>query len=156
MSWHRQTAKAKRSKVGLVAELPISPLIDVVFLLLFYFLVSATVEKQETDISFNLPGTIKQNEPLEMPDEQIVQLREDGQVIVNDYPYDSPSALLYRDLETRLHRFRQASEANLVEARITIAPNDKMPHEMVAKVMDAFLVDKECFWPGTLNEQGLN
>ena len=137
MSWHRQTAKAKRSKVGLVAELPISPLIDVVFLLLFYFLVSATVEKQETDISFNLPGTIKQDEPLEMPDEQIVQLREDGQVIVNDYPYDSPSLLRYRDLETMLHRFRQASEAILVEARITIAPNDKTPHEMVVKVMDA-------------------
>ena len=137
MSWHRQTAKAKRSKVGLVAELPISPLIDVVFLLLFYFLVSATIEKQETDISFNLPGTIKQDERLEMPDEQIVQLREDGRVIMNDYPYDSPSALRYRDLETMLHRFQQASEANLVEARITIAPNDKTPHEMVVKVMDA-------------------
>ena len=31
-------------------------------------------------------GNDKQDEPLEMPDEQIVQLREDGQVIVNDYP----------------------------------------------------------------------
>ena len=36
-----------------------------------------------------------------------------------------------------LPRFRQASEANLVEARITIATNDKTPHEMVVKVMDA-------------------
>ena len=137
MSRRHQSAEAKRSKRGLVAELPISPLIDVVFLLLFYFLVSATIEKQETDISFNLPGMIKQAEPVEIPDEQIVQVREDGQAIVNDYPYDNPTALRYRDLETMLHRFRQASEANLVEARITIAPNDKTPHEMVVKVMEA-------------------
>ena len=127
----------KRAKRGLVAELPISPLIDVVFLLLFYFLVSATIEKQETDISFNLPGTIKQSEPLEMPDEQVVQVMEDGQAVVNDYSYDSPAALRYRELETMLRRFRQSSEANLVEPRITIAPNDKTPHEMVVKVMDA-------------------
>ena len=74
---------------------------------------------------------------MEMPDEQIVQLREGGQAIVDDYPYASPSALRYRDLETRLHRFRQANEANLVEARITMAPNGKTPNEMVVKVMDA-------------------
>lgn len=137
MSKRSHPGKSDRSKRGLVAELPISPLIDVVFLLLFYFLVSATIEKQETDISFTLPGAIKQSEPLEMPDEQVVQVMEDGQALVNDYPYDNPAALRYQELETMLHRFRQASEANLVEPRITIAPNDKTPHEMVVKVMDA-------------------
>jgi len=137
MSKGHNSGKSKRSKRGIVAELPISPLIDVVFLLLFYFLVSATIEKQETDISFTLPGAIKQSEPLEMPDEQVVQVMEDGQAMVNDYPYDNPAATRYRELETMLHRYRQASEANLVEPRITIAPNDKTPHEMVVKVMDA-------------------
>ena len=98
MSRRHHSAEAKRSKRGLAAELPISPLIDVVFLLLFYFLVCATIEKQETDISFNLPGMIKQAEPVEIPNEQIVQVREDGQAIVNDYPYDNPTAR-YRDLK---------------------------------------------------------
>jgi len=36
-----------------------------------------------------------------------------------------------------LNRFREASESNLVEARITLAPDDKTAHEMVVKVMDA-------------------
>ena len=74
---------------------------------------------------------------MEMHDGQIVQVREDGQAIVNDYPNDNPTALRCQNLETMLHRFRQASEANLVEVRITIAPNDKTPHEVVVKVMDA-------------------
>lgn len=118
-------------------ELPIAPMIDIVFLLLFYFMVSATIQKQEADISFSLPGKIRQDEPIEMPDEQIVQILANGQAIVNEYPYDSPEAPRYRQLETMLNRFREASEMNLSEARITLAPDDRTAHEMVIKVMDA-------------------
>lgn len=112
-------------------------MIDVVFLLLFYFMVSATIQKQEADISFSLPGRIQQDEAIEMPDEQIVQILANGKALVNDYPYDSPEVPRYWQLETMLNRFREASESNLVEARITLAPDDKTAHEMVVKVMDA-------------------
>ena len=46
-------------------EIPIAPLIDAVFLLLIYFMVTSSLEKQEADISFELPGTVEQEEPLE-------------------------------------------------------------------------------------------
>ena len=72
-----------------------------------------------------------------MPDEQIVQILANGQALVNDYPYDSPEAPRYWQLETMLNRFWEASESNLVEARITLAPDDKAAHEMVVKAMDA-------------------
>lgn len=136
MSVSGKTSKRKRIRIGNL-ELPIAPMIDVVFLLLFYFMVSATIQKQEADISFSLPGRIQQDAPVEMPDEQIVQILSNGQAIVNDYPYDSPEAPRYRQLETMLNRFREASESNLVEARITVAPDDRTAHEMVVKVMDA-------------------
>jgi len=136
MNIKRSSKKGKRVRIGNL-ELPIAPMIDVVFLLLFYFMVSATLQKQEADISFSLPGRIQQDEAIEMPDEQIVQILANGQALVNDYPYDSPEAPRYRQLETMLNRFREASESNLVEARITLAPDDKTAHEMVVKVMDA-------------------
>ena len=132
-----RSGKSRSRRPGESKELPIAPLIDIVFLLLFYFLVSATIQKQETDISFELPGVVKQEQPIEMPDEQIVKVLENGQAVVNDYLYDNPNAARYLELETMLRRFRQASEANLVEARITIAPDDRAAHEMVVKVMDA-------------------
>ena len=128
----------KRGKVRFGnVELPIAPMIDVVFLLLFYFMVSATIQKQEVDISFSLPGRVQQDAPIEMPDEQIVRIMADGQALVNDYAYDSPDLPRYYQLETMLNRFREASESNQVEARITIAPVDTARHEMVLKVMDA-------------------
>ena len=136
MNIKRSSKRGKRVRIGIL-ELPIAPMIDVVFLLLLYFMVSATLQKQEADISFSLPGRIQQDEAIEMPDEQIVQILANGQALVNDYPYDSPEAPRYWQLETMLNRFREASESNLVKARITLAPDDKAAHEMVVKVMDA-------------------
>ena len=136
MSVKAGTAKGKRKRIGNL-ELPITPMIDIVFLLLFYFLVSATIQKQEADISFSLPGRIQQDTPIEMPDEQVIQIRADGQAIVNDFAYDGPADARYVQLEKMLHRFREASASNLVDARITIAPDDQTAHAMIVKVMNA-------------------
>ena len=125
--------KRSEDKVGV----PIAPMIDVIFLLLIYFMVSSTLERQEADLSFQLPGTVEQEAPLDLPDEQIIEIRENGQVIVNEYPYDSPDALHLGELTTMLTRFREASAANKVEAVVTIAPADTVPHRQIVKVMDA-------------------
>ena len=36
-----------------------------------------------------------------------------------------------------LTRFKEASDANKVEALVTIAPSDSTTHQMIIKVMDA-------------------
>ena len=117
--------------------MPIAPMIDVVFLLLIYFMVSSTLERQEADLSFQLPGTVEQAEPMEIPDEQIIEIREDGQVVVNDYPYDSPDAAQLLELAAMLTRFRESSEANKVEAIVTVSPGQSVRHAQIVKVMDA-------------------
>ena len=125
--------KKAEEKVGV----PIAPMIDVVFLLLIYFMVASTMEQQEADLSFQLPGSVEQDEPLDLPDEQIIEIREDGQVVVNDYPYDQPEAARYDELAAMLTRFREASTANKVEAIVTISPTKVVSHAQIVKVMDA-------------------
>ena len=51
MNFTRNTEEVK-------LELQIAPLIDVVFLLLIYFMVTASLIKKEGDISFLLPANI--------------------------------------------------------------------------------------------------
>lgn len=128
-----RTRKRKEEKGGV----PIAPMIDVVFLLLIYFMVSSTLERQEADLLFQLPGSVEQSEPLDLPDEQIIEIREDGQVIVNEYPYDSPDSRRLIELAQMLTRFRETAAANKVEAIVTIAPEDTVSHERIVKVMDA-------------------
>ncbi|MGJ8637840.1 MAG: ExbD/TolR family protein [Opitutaceae bacterium] len=128
-----QLKKKAEEKVGI----PIAPMIDVVFLLLIYFMVSSTLEKQEADLSFQLPGSVEQEAPLDLPDEQIIEIRENGQVIVNDYPYDSPDSAQLNELAAMLTRYHEASRANKVEAIVTISPADAVAHAFIVKVMDA-------------------
>lgn len=117
--------------------MPIAPMIDCVFLMLIYFMVTSSLEKQEADIAFELPGVVAQSDPLELPDEQIIELDPAGQVIVNEFRYDRPEASRFNELAAMLTRFREACEANQVECIVTIAPADATPHQMIIKVMDA-------------------
>lgn len=126
-----------RKKPGDKPQIAIAPLIDAVFLLLIYFMVTSSLERQEADLSFQLPGTVEQDEPLDLPDEQIIEIRADGQVVVNEFSYDSPAALRLRELQAMLTRFREASEANRTTAQVTIAPAPEARHEMIIRVMDA-------------------
>jgi len=118
-------------------EIPIAPLIDAVFLLLIYFMVTSSLEKQEADISFELPGTVEQEEPLELPDEQIIEIREDGQIVVNEYNYDAPGAKRLIQLQAMLTRLQEASVANKTTTQVTIAPDQKTKHSIIIRVMDA-------------------
>ena len=118
-------------------QMSIAPMIDCVFLMLIYFMVSSTLDRQEADISFQLPGLAEQTEAVEMPDEQIIEVRADGRVVVNDFEYDSPNAAVLVQLAAMLSRFRQASESNRVDAVVTIQPDSAATHQVIVRVMDA-------------------
>jgi four helix bundle protein len=80
-----------KHKDDVKAEVDMTPMIDCVFLLLVFFMVSTTFNKQEADISFALPGTAEQSDAVEIPDEQIIQITEAGNVFLNDLEYDAPT-----------------------------------------------------------------
>lgn len=119
------------------AEVAMTPLIDCVFLLLVFFMVSTTFHKQEADISFSLPGTAAQSDAVEIPDEQIIQITSAGNVYLNDLEYDSPGSSDMPELVKTLILFRQTAEANKVPAMITIAPEDDVPQQRVVDVLNA-------------------
>jgi biopolymer transport protein ExbD len=118
-------------------SIPIAPMIDCVFLMLIYFMVTSSLEKQEADIAFELPGIVEQSEPLELPDEQIIEITGEGQALVNEYAYDRPTSARFTELAAMLTRFREACEANKVECVVTIAPDGETSQQMIVKVMDA-------------------
>ena len=56
------------------AELQIAPLIDVVFLLLIYFMVTSSMIKKEADLSFMLPVNIPTTETIQLPIEVLIEV----------------------------------------------------------------------------------
>ena len=119
------------------AEIDMTPMIDCVFLLLVFFMVSTTFNRQEADISFALPGTAAQAEAVDIPDEQIIQITAAGNVFLNDLEYDAPTNADMPELVKTLILFRQTAEANKVPAMITIAPEDTVKQQRVVDVLNA-------------------
>ena len=126
-----------KHKDNVKAEVDMTPMIDCVFLLLVFFMVSTTFNKQEADISFALPGTAEQSDSVEIPDEQIIQITEAGNVFLNDLEYDAPTDPDMPELVKTLILFRQTAEANQVPAMITNAPDDDVKQQRVVDVLNA-------------------
>ena len=118
-------------------EMQMGPMIDMVFLLLVFFMVTAKPIKQESDINLGLPGTVSQEEAVEIPDEQRILIQPSGQVVLNEMPVDSPTSTLLPTLLTTLVRFKESADANKSEALITIDADDEASHQRIVDVLNA-------------------
>lgn len=119
------------------AELAIAPLIDVVFLLLIYFMVTATLKRAEADLNMALPGKVPPSTAIEMPDEQMIEVLADGMILLNNkkFPPGNDDSLV--DLEYTLLRYQQASLISKTKALITISADDDSQHDRVVDVLNA-------------------
>ncbi|MCB1070375.1 MAG: biopolymer transporter ExbD [Kiritimatiellae bacterium] len=118
-------------------EFQMAPMIDIVFLLLIYFMVTTTIIKQEADLGMQLPGQVQQSTAVVMPDEQIIEVLADGRVILNGQVYDRPDSRNMPELTHVLRRFKQAADLSRIPAMITIQAEDDAIHQRVIDVMDA-------------------
>ena len=125
-----------RKKDVQTIEMQMGPMIDMVFLLLVFFMVSAKPIKQESDVNIGLPGTVPQEEALEIPDEQRIQIQPNGQVVLNDQAMDSPANPDLPALLATLKRFKQSTEANKSEALVTIDADDAANHQRIVQVLN--------------------
>ena len=118
-------------------EFQMAPLIDCVFLLLVYFIMTTTLLKVEADLGVQLPGLVKQGATVKMPYEQVREILADGRVLLNAQTDDSVNSRDMPDLTTTLIRFRQACELSNNPAMVTIQADDKTQHQRVIDVLNA-------------------
>jgi len=126
-----------RRKDVQTVEMQMGPMIDMVFLLLVFFMVSAKPIKQESDINIGLPGTVAQEEALEIPDEQRIQIQPNGQILLNDQPMDASQSPELPALLSTLKRFKESADSNKTEALITIDADDAANHQRIVQVLNA-------------------
>ena len=117
--------------------LDVSSLIDMVFLLLVFFMATASLVKSEGDLGIKLPGVVQQAAQVDMPDEQIIEVRESGRVYLNGREFGEHNAHDIPELVSTLARYRMASDASKNKALITIWAEDTAKHQRVIDVMNA-------------------
>jgi biopolymer transport protein ExbD len=115
----------------------IAPMIDVVFVILMFFIVQASNIQVETSHVTKLPGTEESKEGIMTPDEIAVRIEDDGQVYLNDDPLDTPEAKNLPEFASSLNQLRESSDASKAEVLVTIYANDLARYERVVDVLDA-------------------
>jgi len=118
-------------------EIQMGPMIDMVFLLLVFFMVTAKPIKQESDVNIGLPGTVTQEETLDIPDEQRISVLANGEVVLNDLTVGQAGDSKLSILIGILKRFKESADANKSEALVTIAPDDSSQHQRIVDVLNA-------------------
>lgn len=113
------------------------PMIDMVFLLLVFFMVSAKPIIPESDIPMGLPGQVSQEEAVDIPDEARVIIEPNGQIILNEQQLDTPGGTSLPELRAVLGRFRVSAENAGSDALVTLAPHDTVPHQRLVDVLNA-------------------
>ncbi len=113
------------------------PMIDMVFLLLVFFMVSAKPVIPEQDIPMGLPGQVSQEEAVDIPDETRIIIQPGGQVVLNEQNLDSPKGNELPELVAVLTRFKKAADNAKSEALVTLAPHDSVPHQRLIDVLNA-------------------
>src|ERR1700733_5924144 len=89
----------------------IAPMIDVVFVIMLFFMVMAGSVKVEKELNTKLPGVAITQAPTVFVDEQIIAIPQAGDITLNDEPVDSASSTELPQLKGTLMRLKQASDA---------------------------------------------
>ena len=119
----------------------IAPMIDVVFVIMLYFMVMAGAVQVENAHNTKLPGTIE-GAQTDLPDEIAVRIDDEGQVYLNDDPLDSPTVKALPEFAHTLDQLRQASDASQSKILVTIYADELARYERVIDVLDALSLAK--------------
>ena len=115
----------------------IAPMIDVVFVVLVFFMSLCAAIKVEAELNTKLPGNATTSAAVEFPDEQTIAIEVNGQVLLNDAPFDAPNDPDLPSLTDTLKRLKQNSENAKTVLLVTISSDPKAPYFRTIDVLNA-------------------
>lgn len=111
-------------------EFQIAPMVDVIFILILFFMCSAGATKVENELSLKLPGRVSQDQPMRMLDEQIIEIDEGGQIILNNQEMNTSA------LAGTLKRYKDISDDAKSGTVITILTAKNTKYQRIIDVLN--------------------
>ncbi len=119
----------------------IAPMIDVVFVIMLFFMVMAGSVKVEKEINSQLPGSAESS-GADFTDEQIINIAENGEITLNDEPFDSATSKDLPHLKATLMRIKQNADAAHTPCTVTIVSDEQAKYSRTIDVLDALALAK--------------
>lgn len=125
-----------------VGGFQIAPMIDVVFVIMLFFMVMAGAVKVENELNTTLPGSAESASGTDFVDEIIISIADNGEVSLNDEPFDSPESATLPRLRDTLMRLKQNADNAKTPAVVTIVSDPNAKYNRTIHVLDALAVAK--------------
>ncbi len=117
-------------------KLDVASLIDVVFLLLIYFIMTASLIRKEADIGFMLPANVAVQDMQEIPLEVLIQIEDDGTVVVEGMRFSFDDRSL-DDLVVQVAGVKEIAASQNSPFFVNVLPHPDALHRRIIDVMDA-------------------
>ena len=116
----------------------LTPMIDVVFLLLIFFMITMRIVQEETELIVPLPSQTESPEPPEIPPQNVkIEIAQFGQVTADGLPKDNPNTRNLEQLTSYLVQQGQFGAKNDVPIIINIKPDGQAKHKYTMNVLNA-------------------
>ena len=117
----------------------LTPMIDVVFLLLIFFMVTTSLIKEEADLGIQLPTNTRAEDSAELPSKHIIEVLPDGSILLNGgiIASGNDGAIVLRGLISTLTRLKASSDRMGAKTMIIIQADPISPHYKAVQVLDA-------------------
>jgi biopolymer transport protein ExbD len=117
----------------------IAPMIDVVFVIMLFFMVMAGAVKVERELKTSLPGLAPANldKPQEMPDESVVAVEETGAVTLNEEEFDTPESKELPNFTSTLVLLKQEADNRGAKVIVTIEAEEQAKYDRVIDVLNS-------------------
>lgn len=130
------TVKARRLKIP-EDRVDLTPMIDIVFLLLIYFMVTTTIVKEEADLGVKLPSSMAAPRDTPLPEQHYIDILVDGTVLLNGMPTDNPGNRTLPNLTRTLSQLKQSSDRAGLKTLVIIQPDPETYQQSVVNVLNA-------------------
>jgi biopolymer transport protein ExbD len=118
----------------------IAPMIDVVFVILVFFMSLAAQIRIEQILQTKLPGVSVASTSTDFVDEQILQVTEEGEITLNDEIFDSPDSRDLPQLTSTLGQLKASSDAAKNKLVVTLISHPDSPYYRTIDVLNSLAV----------------
>lgn len=120
-----------------VGGFQIAPMIDVVFVIMLFFMVMAGAVRVENELNTTLPGSTESSSATDFVDEISITIAENGEVALNDEPFDTPTSTELRHLRDTLMRLKQNADNAKTVSVVTVISEPQAKYHRTVAVLDA-------------------
>ena len=139
MSLGIKKKKGRREPDSVHLGFQIAPMIDIVFVIMLFFMVQAAYIQVEQELNLKLPGKMTAETPVTVEETQ-VQVLFTGEVLLNDDPVGAADDVKLKEFAAAMVRLALASKAAGTELVVSIMAEEDTPYQRVIDVLNAMSV----------------